>query len=315
MRHRIENRPARISVKFWGRYLDFLLQKIGSRVFDSTNQFLTFDRISLTDFDSKNPRLFEDAKYGIVIQGPTIPKLTFEICKHYCRLFPTATIVLSTWTDQDISEFVNFKKNNFQLFVTETPEVRGPSNINLQLLSSRIGIEYLISQECTHILKTRTDMLLHNPELLNYLHWNLKKGTDKAIVFSSFNSFLFRKYSPSDQVTFSTIANAMSYWSIDLVTNDSMVSIPEEYIFTTYLKKNGFEVEDSLDFYWKSLSEFAVFVDHELLGQVWMKGSYSSLSYRWRSLVFPNKMTAITSWHWELMKTNPQYFREMVGLI
>lgn len=315
MRPRFENALTSISANFWSRYLDFLLQKIGSGIFNSTKQFITFDRISLPQFESRGPMLFPDSRYGVVVQGPVIPKLTFEICNHFCRLFPTASIVLSTWTDQDISEFTNLGNANFELIVTKPPENRGPSNINLQLLSSRIGIEYLKSQGCTHVLKTRTDMVLHNPELFNFLQWNLLKGTDKAIVFSSFNSFLFRKYSPSDQVTFSTIENAMIYWGIDLVINDSIVSLPEEYIFKTYLRKNGFEVEDSLDSYWKSLSEFSVFADHDLLGQVWMKGSYSSLSYRWRSVVFPNTMTAITSWHWELMKTHPQYFCEIARLI
>jgi hypothetical protein len=227
------------------------------------------------------------------------------------KTYPNVKVVLSTWEDEEISEFKSLLGKNFEIRQSNKPSNSGPSNINLQILSTIAGINALSKFECTHILKTRTDVFLGNPQFLNYLSWMKSKGNPQAIVFSSFNSFLFRLYSPTDQVMFGTTADITRYWSIDLVEEEESVRIPEKYLFQKYLESNGFEVSESFSSYLASLKEFAVIADHEQLGQVWNKGVFTSLSSRWRGNTFPNVMSPLSVWLWESIQNDDPYLQEL----
>jgi hypothetical protein len=110
---------------------------------------------------------------------------------------------------------------------------------------------------------------------------------------------------------FGTTANITRYWSIDLVEEGQFFGIPEKYLFQNYLKSNGFEVSETFSSYMASLKEFAVIADHEQLGQVWNKGAFTSLSLRWRGNTFPNLMSPLSAWLWELIKSDDPYLQEL----
>jgi hypothetical protein len=238
-------------------------------------------------------------------------KVTFEICSFVKRCYPEAIIILSTWQDEDVSDFDSLIDSNFQICQSVKPDNHGPSNINLQIVSTNSGVDALFNQGCTHILKTRTDVLLGNPEFLNYLDWMEAKGNSNAIVFSSFNSFLFRFFSLTDQVMFGTTANISRYWSVDLILPSDGVEIPESYLFLKYLSSHGFQASESFTSYQAALRDFAVIADHEQLGQIWNKGTYTSLGYRWRGTRFPHRMSPLTSWHWEMNAQNESYLEKL----
>jgi hypothetical protein len=284
------------------------------RLFDSAstsqNLIATYDIVDV----SKQEDLMQvssDESIGVVIQGPIVKKLTFKMCSYLMRVYPRVKVVLSTWEDEDVSEFKNLIGENFEICQSKKPSNIGPSNINLQILSTIAGIKSLSKFECTHILKTRTDVFLGNPQFLNYLSWMKRKGNPQAIVFSSFNSFLFRLYSPTDQVMFGTAADITRYWSIDLVNQEEIVDIPERYLFQKYLKLNGFEAIESFSSYLASLKKFAVIADHEQLGQVWNKGVFTSLSFRWRGNTFPNLMSPLSAWLWESIKNDDPHIQKL----
>jgi hypothetical protein len=275
------------------------------------NLFATYDILDLSHQSNVVALVESDARIGIVIQGPIIPGTTLEICKFYKQIYPNVQIVLSTWGSENTDQFQTLNGGRFTIIQTEKPEVSGPSNINMQIVSTIAGLNHLIDKDCTHILKTRTDILLGNSSFLNYLMFMHSKGKQNALVFSSFNSFLFRLFSPSDQVMFGEVADIKRFWSIGLIPDNQEIEFPEKYLFKKYLESWGYKAQEDLTNYLTALRDYTVIADHELLGQIWNKGAYTALNYRWRGANFPNHMTQLCSWHWEILHHNLDYFTEL----
>lgn len=278
---------------------------------EKLNLFATYDIIDLPRQAQVVPPIKDLAKIGIVIQGPIIPKKTLEICIFYKKIYPQVRIVLSTWESEDTEPFQGLRDERFAVIQSIKPDVSGPANINLQITSSIAGIEHLKDQGCTHLLKTRTDILLGNSSFLNYLVWMHSKGKKHALVFSSFNSFIFRLFSPSDQVMFGEVSHIERFWSIDLVPRDEKINFPEKYLFKKYLESYGYRTHEELNNYLTALRDYSVIADHEQLGQIWNKGAYTALNYRWRGEKFPNRMTQLSSWHWEMLQDDFAYFERL----
>ena len=275
-----------------------------------TDVIATFDLVDVSH-QSQVGVIHTGSQIGIVIQGPVIEGNTFNFCKFIQSTYPEVRIVLSTWVDEDVSRFKVLKKGNFQIIQSKKPEFPGPSNINMQIVSSRAGIEVLEDIGCSHILKTRTDIFLTNPQFLNYLTWAHSKGGKRAIVFSSFNSFLFRLYSLSDQVMFGNTPDIAKYWKIDLVDEETSIAIPEVFLFRKYINSLGYQPEENFESYLAALAEYAVIIDHEQLGQIWNKGTFTSLSYRWRGKNFPHPMSPLSYWLWDLSRKDISYFQRL----
>lgn len=288
-----------------------LLHKFFRIASKKLNLFATYDILDLSHQANVVTLVQSDARIGIVIQGPIIPGTTLQICKFYKHIYPNVQIVLSTWGSENTDQFQTLKGGGFTIIQTEKPVVSGPSNINLQIASTLVGLNHLIEKDCTHILKTRTDILLGNSSFLNYLMFMHSKGKQNALVFSSFNSFLFRLFSPSDQVMFGAVADITRFWSSGLVPDNQEIEFPEKYLFKKYLESWGFKAQEDVVSYLTALRDYTVIADHELLGQIWNKGAYTALNYRWRGANFPNQMTQLCSWHWEMLHYSFDYFTEL----
>jgi hypothetical protein len=291
-------------------FLKFL-HKLFHSSSEKLNLFATYDIIELACQAYVVPPIKDHVKIGIVIQGPIIPRTTLEICMFYKRIYPQVRIVLSTWDSEDTQRFQGLQNERFAVIQSIKPDVSGPTNLNFQITSSIAGINHLKDQGCTHILKTRTDILLGNSSFLNYLVWMHSKGKQHALVFSSFNSFIFRLFSLSDQVMFGAATDIARYWSIDLVTDTQKIDFSEEYLFKNYLESYGYKTHQDINNYLTALRDYTVIADHEQLGQIWNKGAYTALNYRWRGEKFPNRMTQLSSWLWEMLQDELSYFEEL----
>lgn len=299
-----------IRKKFAFCFSERLLQKYFK--YGNENQFFsaTYDVIDVseqtevTQIRLKNP-------IGIVIQGPINRMTTLRFCKFIRATYPSVKVVLSTWEGEDLVDFIPLVGESFLIIQSKKPSFAGPSNINMQIVSTHAGIKALVDLGCVFTLKTRTDVFLSNPQFLNYLSWCKAQGEPSAIVFSSFNSFLFRFFSVTDQVMFGTTVDMVRYWSIDIVSNRDFVGIPEVYLFQKYLASQRFESEESLTSYLSALKQFAVIADHEQLGQVWNKGAFTSLGYRWRGGRFPHPMSPLSYWLWDEIGRDGVYVEEL----
>ena len=162
---------------------------------------LTPERKSIirnSNIDSRNLRV------GIVIQGQVIPTLTFRICERYKSLYPNANIVVSTWENQQTGDLEKIQQLGIYLIENEIPGFSGPGNINLQIASTKAGIEFCKEKNSDYILKNRSDTWLSSDyflEYLSYMHETFASANNKIII-PSYNSFLFRLYSPTDQIQF-----------------------------------------------------------------------------------------------------------------
>lgn len=255
--------------------------------------------------------LIPEEKIGVVVQGPINKQFTQKICSFITNTYPNVKVVLSTWEGEVTDQFDAIKSLNFKIIKKPMPANAGPSNINLQIVSTISGVKFLEQMGCTHILKMRTDTFLSDPQFLNYLIWMNSKGSSNALVFSSFNSFLFRLFSVTDQVMFGNVENMLLYWDIQLESSSKFDEFPEKYLFKGYLKLKGFEPVDTFESYLDALRNFAVIADHEQLGQVWNKGAFTSLGYRWRGSYFPHSMSPLSTWLWEVIKKDDSYLREL----
>ena len=100
---------------------------------------------------------------GIVIQGPT--NYYKKIIEHYKHI---PNIVWSTWEDEPIDN-LKYIENNIPLIVNKKPSFPGYLNVNLQVLSTFSGIEYLVNNNVTEILKIRGDIIVSDIDKLLYV--------------------------------------------------------------------------------------------------------------------------------------------------
>lgn len=291
------------------RVLNSLLHRLFKFLNDRTNLIATYDLIDISNYRLSDDLITSRECVGIVVQGPVVGKTTKLSIDFLNMLFPSAKIVLSTWQNEDVDLFYRDEYSKMKLLINEKPNVPGFSNINLQIISSKSGIDYLAAQGCTHVLKIRSDVLITNPSSLNYL-MQLHQLTNSGIVFSSFNTFLNRLYSISDQLMFGSVDQLKTFWSVNLATSDQECETAESYLFKNYLLNFGFTPENTLVSYLQAISKFTVIIDHETLGQIWNKGTFTSLSKRWRDYNNDSELKQICTLDWIAIRNDLNKFME-----
>ena len=85
----------------------------------------------------------DDAQCAIVIQGPIRHEkdFTLETVKLYGKHYPAATVILSTWEDENISAFESLGSEKFKVIRNKKPSNPGGSNINMQIVSTKAGVD------------------------------------------------------------------------------------------------------------------------------------------------------------------------------
>ena len=292
--------PGRCSRFFTGiffRLIDYL---------DAKNETVTTYRIKKLkineEIKSENHinRNFKN-EIGIVIQGQVVPGTTLRICQRYRNLYPNVRIVFSTWETEPEIELAKIRNLDISVIVNKVPEYSGPGNVNLQILTTRAGIEFLREFSPKYILKNRSDCWLSSDFFLEYFHTLLKTyGVQETkIIVPSYNSFLFRLYSTSDQIQFSEFEKLDFFWGCPLVERDGKnFRFPESYLLRNMLIRQGVElkynIEDSLTIY----RDKFIFADEAQLGLVMNKGTKKNPGNRWANDGYPQPMSEIQFWHW-----------------
>ena len=281
------------------KYINLKCSLIATYDLVDPERFLKFSRVK-----------FINSGIGILVQGPIIKnttRLNLRLLKNH---YPNSYIVFSTWSDQDLRDLSDLEDGFFQIVLNDKPEYCGVSNINMQIASTKTGLAHLAKLNCTHVLKTRSDIIMIDSYALDYFMHQFNQTIEPRLVFSSYNSFLNRLYSVTDQIMFSTTELLMQFWDLDLVIKDQQINLVEEFLFTNYLSKRGFEPEYTIDSYLLALKDYANFVDHELIGQVWTKETYTSLTFRWRNYGQSDGLIEINSWKWKMLCENIEKFKE-----
>jgi len=286
-----------------------MLTSLFSRVvnwLDLRNHTLTTYRVKSLlinhDLISKNSRV--TSKYeqvGIVIQGQIIPTTTLRICARYKLLYPNANIVVSTWENQEKGDVERIRLLGVHLIENKTPKSSGPANVNLQIASTRAGIEFCATEGSEFILKNRSDGCLSSDYFLQYLTvlFDAYTQSGNRIVVPSYNSFLFRLYSPSDQFQFGTLEDLRFFWNCDFVdeaTKDFRFS--ESYLLRSYLRRKGIEIKDTIEDSLSVYRDHFIIAENSELGLVLNKGTKHEVGNRWANDGFPQPMSEIRFWQW-----------------
>lgn len=246
-------------------------------------------------------------KTGIVIQGPIVEKITVKICKRYRALYPQTRIVLSTWQNQNSSDLRTIRKMGIHVLENVIPKNAGPSNVNLQIKSTISGISYLKSLKCEYVLKNRSDVLLSSNSFLENFYTLISNfsRTSNKIVIPSYNSFLFRLYSPTDQIQFGKIDNLEQFWNSPMVEKDTEdFRFAESYLVRGYLSRLNRETKNTIADSLLVLREYFIVSDNESLGLIFNKGTKADVSNRWGKQSFPQMDSQISFWNWLDFESN-----------
>lgn len=232
---------------------------------------------------------YSEKDTAIVIQGPIVRErdFTLETVKTYINIFPTAHIILSTWSDEDMKDF---KDLGIEILLNKKPGHPGISNINYQIVSTYNGIMTVKKLNVTYILKTRTDQRIYNEKTLDYFKDLLKtfpiektKKPKARIVATDMNTFKYRPYSISDMVLFGYFEDMINYWSLDTDTREnkkygyenvlewSQNRLCEVFLSANYLEKMGENLTWSISDSWKQYTDYFCIADRSMIDMYWFK--------------------------------------------
>ncbi len=252
-----------------------------------------------------------DKSCAIVMQGPIQKKyrFTYETVKLYSQVYPSATLVLSTWEGEDVSEFEALKQAGAKLEIVQTkaPEFGGPGNINRQTISTTAGIKRAQALGLTYVLKTRTDQRMYGIKNLEFLvHmlslFPLESGTKQKNRIIGLNLTTTTRYTPyhlSDLWMFGTVEDMSTYWDYGYVSTkapDPKHPFVERDLFIAFLKKTGWKVENTMDDFLHALGTRCIIVGNESIDLYWPKYYERFREYRIRDYDYPNFEISLKEW-------------------
>ncbi len=215
----------------------------------------------MTNTSIKTNISFSDISF--VVQGGVDPVLTPQCLLSIRKYFPGAVIVLSSWAGSDVSGL-----DYDTLVLSDDPggfanhKGKRPNNVNRQIVSTYEGLRQV---RTPYSFKLRTDFILSSSEVVNY--WDLftaaapgnrlfEKRPLACCYFtrdmrSSLKKGRCYPYHLSDIAFFGLTEDLKRLFDIPLMLpheascdtlNGHSVYVPEQYIFTSFLKKHGREV-------------------------------------------------------------------------
>lgn len=271
------------------------LKEVSKAISDSDENVLIQIRpkkVNLDDFILYNPSM---PKFAIVMQGPlrTEDNFTVETVSFYKQLYPNATIIVSSWEDENKSVIEVLKNRGAIVITNKKPEDSGHGNINYQLVNSKAGIEKAAEMGLKYVCKTRTDQRLNKPYVFEYMYNLLNqfptmdkhKQNKRIITLSMVYGNMFFPYLVSDFLYFGHVEDIQKLFDIPLDnrtpfkpesnwTRRDYVEKPEPaeiYIMKRYLSNIGVECSCSVKDYWNCLKRYLICVDRKTIDLVWPK--------------------------------------------
>lgn len=293
--------------KIPGRRMSFVNRQLEVSEFGRVSQFS----------DLNNPF---GSEICILLQGPATDNdlLLKKAVERYTALFPEALIVISTWLGNSISFPKQYK--NLRVIYSRKPQNPGISNINLQIESTRAGINFAQEAGARYVLKLRTDQICLSPLLLNHLQNAIgfpnEQLADSQIIVSSLNTFCFRPYSISDMFMFAKIETMIEYWDIpydDRVPEEiaqyqldslllwSKARLAENYLSSRFLESRGEILDFTLEHYFNMLGKYFVVLNASTVGQMWTK--YSNFDPAANPNNFPNRYSEVSNEIWNNLQS------------
>ncbi len=258
---------------------------------------------------------------AIVIQGKIEISDSFAVNSlyEYLRLFPKATLILSTWVDVSAALVSKLRKDGIHVILNEYPESFGFSNFNLQMKSTREGLLLAREMGFSTVVKVRTDQRISSVHALDYMYKYLSRNPlestsgpqKKRMGFISLDSFAYRIYGLSDMLHFGHVDDLLTYWSGDedprnanelnftgSLRDYSVSRFGEVRLFANFLEATSWDLKWTLHDYWRAVAQRCIVIDSSSIDLIWLK--YSLFEYKWIEQM-DMKYTMITNSFWARM--------------
>ena len=244
---------------------------------------------------------------GIIMQGPLKQEnnFTVETVKLYAKMYPGATVIISTWNNENAKIIEELKSQpNCIVVQNDYPQYSGILNVNYQAWSTLNGIKKAKELGLKYVWKTRADHRYLRKGAVRHMRLLLEefpvdenvKYQRKRIVTAA--AYLFRPYWNMDQWNFGYIDDMYDYWNHDFVQKDIKSREVTEYLKKNHVKwidrtRKHLEAETSilLDYfrrmegkepeltvkeYWRRLSAQFIVVGKGEFFQQWIKDEFGS---------------------------------------
>ena len=284
------------------------------------NNYLTYHlRPKLSqDFDLESTCEISE-KFAVIIQGPI--KENSDFLKHtlkiYKKIFKNSLIIVSTWEDENKELIEELHDENIHIILSDNKEIKkSRSNINKQIISTNVALNFAKTQNVKYCLKTRTDQRIYNNNLETFLISLLKtfpvkenKLIKSRILVPPMGTFKFFLYHLTDLMMFGETQDLINYWdkeSYDVglkkmglnekkfFINDTPLC-PETFLCSRFIGKIEDNVIWDLENWWRCLRDYFCIIDNSSLDSLWFKYEWE-VEYRYLK-TYSDKISRTVDFH------------------
>ncbi|PAY21298.1 hypothetical protein CKO51_01595 [Rhodopirellula sp. SM50] len=237
-----------------------------------------------------------DESIAVVVQGPVVQRdeLTIQTLQLYRQTMPHSRLILSTWNDVSPELRAQIESLGVTVVTSEKPPHPGPHNLNLQIVSTRRGLQEAQRMGCRYAMKTRADTRIHLAEadqfcrdLLNQFPVDAASGQQKRLMVLDFATRLYVPCHPADLLMFGTTDDLLTYWSPELCGPEMTFRVcdefdemlqqatPEIVLCRSYLQRTGAKPVDDLPAWWEMLADRFIVIDRDMIDLFWPKYNYN----------------------------------------
>ena len=233
----------------------------------------------------------------IVVQGAVTKGVTAQVLRILAALNPGNLVLLSTWTDTNPQLLAEASAVADEVVTSPRPSIAGVQNRNLQIVSTRAGVDRAIKLGARTILKTRTDLAILGESvfeqgerwLQNFDATRARRaGLQNRLIVPSSYTRKYLLYHPSDLAMLGAAADMAQYWSApldprsgDLLTvaspDSTMTAVnlaghpTESYLGLEFCRALGRPVAGTLVDSWAFYRDFFAVVDNDWFDLLWFK--------------------------------------------
>ena len=286
-------------------------------------------------------------KFAVIIQGPIEENADFlkNTLKIYKKIFKNSLIIISTWESEDKELIRELRDENIHIILNDDKKIKkSRSNINKQIASTNVALNFAKTQNVKYCLKTRTDHRVYNNNLETFLISLIKtfpvkenKLIKSRILVPPMGTFKFFLYHLTDLMMFGETEDLINYWdkeSYDVglekmglneknyFINDTPLC-PETFLCSRFIGKIEDDLTWDLENWWRCLRDYFCIIDNSSLDSLWFKYEWE-VEYRYLK-TYSDKISRTVDFHewlslynnsknnWQLYSKEHEKFEEFNG--
>jgi hypothetical protein len=229
--------------------------------------------------------LVKEPLCAIVLQGGIMKQhdFTLETVLTYKELYPSLTIIVSTWESEDPKYLDRIRNAGADVVLNLKPTYAGKWNINMQIISAKSGIARAKELGIPYVIKSRTDQRIYTRNiietlcnLISYFPPAKQSGLKKRIVVCHDAYKYCNGYLP-DMFMFGDTDDLLEYWSPSLLEKEMHFSgefFSELYLSYSFFRRKGWRIPDSMQLMWNIYRDSIIVIDWDDLDLLWLKYDY-----------------------------------------